>query len=251
MVYKFALERLLPQYCLCCGAGPQSQPLCAGCHLDLPWICTACPQCGLPATSTEHCGRCLLHPPAFERCIAPLLYQFPLPSLILRFKQQRRLACGAALAQLLATHLQQTLSSHDLPELIVPVPLHWWRQMRRGFNQAELIAVDCGRALGISVDTRLLRRTRATPPQQSLGREDRRHNLQSSFAVATRQHAHPLPRHVALVDDVVTTMSTSDALARLLKMQGIERVDVWALARTPELLPRRAPLSVSQTWGAC
>jgi len=235
MVYKFALDRLLPQLCLCCGAVSQSHSLCDDCRLDLPWTGNACPQCGLPATSSGHCGRCLLHPPAFDRCIVPLQYQFPLPSLIARFKQRRRLSYGAALAQLLATHLQQTLPVIELPELIVPVPLHWWRRARRGFNQAELIADDCGRALGITVDTRLLRRRYATPSQQSLGRQQRQRNLQAAFDITPQRRNGVMPRHVALVDDVVTTMSTCDALARLLKQHGVARVDVWAIARTPEL----------------
>jgi ComF family protein len=233
MVYKLALDQLLPQHCLCCGASTRLQPLCEGCRLDLPWTGIICPRCGLPTSDGNCCGRCLSHPPAFDRCIAPLQYRFPLPSLIGRFKHQRRPAYGAALAQLLVTHLQQTLPGVEMPELIVPVPLHWWRRLRRGFNQAELIARDCGQALGIAVDTRLLRRVRATPPQQSLGRLDREHNLRNVFDIAPRRRHDQPPRHVALVDDVVTTMSTCDALARLLKQHGIGRVDVWALARTP------------------
>jgi len=251
MVYKFALDQLLPQQCLCCGAIVRLQSLCDDCRLDLPWIDIACPQCGLPATSHEHCGSCLTRPPAFDRCIAPLMYQFPLPSLIARFKQRRRLSYGAALAQLLAIHLQQTLAEDELPDVIVPVPLHWWRKARRGFNQSELIADDCGCALGIAVDSQLLRRRHATPSQQSLGRRDRRRNLQTAFDIAPGRRNDTMPRHIALVDDVVTTMSTCDALARLLKQQGAVRVDVWALARTPELGPQRAPHSAGQTLGAC
>jgi len=243
MVYKFALDQLLPQQCLCCGALVRGQSICDDCRLDLPWISIACPQCGLPATTREHCGRCQLRPPAFDRCIAPLQYQFPLPSLIARFKQRRRLSYGAALAQLLAIHLQQALAEDEMPDLIVPVPLHWWRKARRGFNQAELIADDCGRALGITVDSRLLQRRLATPSQQSLGRQARQHNLQTAFDIAPRRRSGMMPRHIALVDDVVTTMSTCDALARLLKQQGVMCVDVWALARTPELGRQTAPPS--------
>lgn len=241
MVYKLSLDDLLPPHCLCCGASARSQrpvqSLCDGCLLDLPWIGSACPQCGLPAPGDDLCGRCLSQPPAFDRCITPLQYRFPLPSLIGRFKQQRRLAYGAALAQLLANHLLQSVPRDELPELILPVPLHWWRRLRRGFNQAELIADDCSRVLDIAVDTRLLRRLHSTPPQQSLGRQDRQHNLRDVFAIAPQQRNVIPARHIALVDDVVTTMSTCDALARLLKQHGVVRVDVWALARTPALHP--------------
>lgn len=243
-VIGFGRHSLLPQCCLCCGGGAE-KALCEACHIELPWITRACPHCGIgvlvgmdeDAASATPCGRCQQQPPAFDRCIAPLHYGFPVPSLIAQFKQRRRHAYGAALADLLATHVQHVLDQQALPQLIVPVPLHWWRQIRRGFNQAELVALDCGRRLGIEVDTQLLRRVQATPPQQSLSLHQRRHNLRDAFAInpAYLEKGCVKARHIALVDDVVTTMSTCDTLARLLKQYGATRVDVWAIARTPRL----------------
>jgi ComF family protein len=233
MVYKHIVDRLLPPHCLCC-AGPchASRRLCDDCIADLPWTGACCRQCGLPAAGNDRCGRCLAQPPAFDRCVTPLWYQFPVPSLLGRFKHQRRLAEGAALAGLLAAHVQRHVAADQRPDLLVPVPLHWWRQLRRGFNQAQLIAEDCGRKLGIAVDARLLHRRIATPSQQSLGRRQRRRNLQAAFEAG--RPAAPVVRHVALIDDVVTTMATCDSAARVLKRLGVARVDVWALARTPE-----------------
>ena len=113
-----------------------------------------------------------------------------------------------------------------LPARLVPVPLHRNRLRRRGYNQAVELARPLGRALGLPVAPRLCRRQRPTPAQAELTGSDRRRNVRGAFAVAA-----PVPRHVAIVDDVVTTGSTVGELARVLRRAGAERVEVWAVAR--------------------
>lgn len=145
--------------------------------------------------------------------------------MIHRLKYHRDLAQGAVLASLLAERVQQVAA--PLPQALIPVPLHWHRLMVRGFNQAQELAQPLGRQLGIPVRSRLVTRTRATRSQVGLTRALRRRNLRAAFTVAPT----PLPSHVALIDDVITSGSTVEALAASLRQAGVARVDVWAVSR--------------------
>jgi ComF family protein len=139
-----------------------------------------------------------------------------------------KLAYGRLLTELMAEYLEPMLK-HGVPELIVPVPLHPTRLRSRGYNQALELAHPLGRHLGIPIAPFICRRQRNTAPQVKQAMEGRHSNIQGAFQVVGRIQA----RHVALVDDVVTTGATVAELARTLKRAGVERVDVWAVARTP------------------
>lgn len=223
-------ERLYPPRCLLCGApGHAGLDLCPGCLADLPRVAHPCFQCGQPlpaaAAAQTRCGACQKRPPAFDRCIAPLAYAGPVPLLVAGLKFHQRLAAGRLLGELLARHL--LAREEPMPELILPIPLHRQRLRRRGFNQALELALPLSRRLGLPLDRRSCLRQRATEPQTALDLAQRRRNLRRAFTLTG-----PLPaRHIALVDDVVTTGSTSSELARLLKRAGAERVEVWAAAR--------------------
>ncbi len=123
-----------------------------------------------------------------------------------------------------------------IPDLFVPVPLHPARLHERGFNQAAQIATHTARWLSRPAAPRLLQRQRATLPQTSLDRADRRRNVAGAFAPSPSAAAwlqrQPRPiRHVALVDDVLTTGSTAVAAASALRRLGLERISIWAVAR--------------------
>ena len=109
------------------------------------------------------------------------------------------------------------------PECIVPVPLHPSRLRTRGFNQAELLAAVLGQEAGLPV-RRLLKKTRKTRDQKSLGRMERRKNLRNAFAVDLEELGENIPKSVLLVDDVSTTGSTLTACAFALRKQGVKQV---------------------------
>jgi ComF family protein len=135
-------------------------------------------------------------------------------------------AQGRVLAELFTRCLRRR-PDDAWPEVLLPVPLAYGRFCRRGYNQAIELGIHLQRQLHIPLHTDVLVRTRETIEQAGLGRRERRKNLRNAFAVA-----RPLPgRHVAIVDDVVTTGSTVNELARVLKQAGATRVDIWALAR--------------------
>lgn len=223
------------QTCLLCDEPADgATPLCTACETELPWLGEHCQTCALPIPgSGSTCGHCLEHPPAFDRVITPWTYNFPIDSLITRFKHNAKWPFGHLLAELLAQALRHRFDE-DLsrPELLLPVPLATRRLRQRGFNQAAMLARWLGTHLDLPCDDRLLLRPHDTGTQQTLNAEERRKNLRNAFALAP--DASIKGRHLALVDDVLTTGATAQALARLLMDAGAARVDVYCLARTPK-----------------
>jgi ComF family protein len=173
------------------------------------------------------CSPCRAHTPAFDRLLTIWTYQPPLDKVVQALKFARLDYLGPHLAQALVDELGTALSSFDR---VVPVPLHWRRQLTRGYNQAERIARPMASLLGLPC--RLdLRRRRATPPQTSLGRDSRRENLRGVFSVP--RPARVRGRRILLVDDVATTGATLDAAADVLRTAGATAVVAVVAARTP------------------
>ena len=220
--------------CVACLDKTREPGLCLPCQHSLEVAQHPCFQCGLPmprrlAPHTP-CGDCLRHDPAFDQTQAGWLYRFPVDALITRYKYGKDRSFAWPLVQLMTEQLRIQLAQPDMarPDLLVPVPMHPRKQRQRGFNQAEDIAEHWGKALSIPWSADYLRRNRVTDAQSGLDRKSRRRNLRQAFTVT-----RPVPTHIALVDDVMTTGSTADEIARTLKRAGAERVDVWVLARTP------------------
>jgi ComF family protein len=219
---------------LCSELSDGKTPICTACEAELPWLGEQCQTCALPLSGSGlTCGQCLKQPPAFEQVAAPWLYSFPIDSLITRFKHSAKWPFGHLLAELLAHFLQHRFDE-DLPrpDALIPVPLATKRLRQRGFNQAAMLARWLGARLDIACDESLLLRIQDTSAQQELNAEARKKNLRNAFALAPS--ALIKNRHLALIDDVLTTGATAQALARLLMGAGAARVDVYCLARTPK-----------------
>jgi ComF family protein len=223
-----ALDALLPAHCLLCGARGQGHlSLCADCAAELPRNKVCCARCALPlATPAPLCGRCIKRAPAWDAAWVPFRYEWPLGQLETRFKFGGDLASGRTLSLLWAGAPRPD----ELPQAIVPVPLHRSRLRRRGYNQALELAKPLARALGIPLSRDALQRNRATTAQTDLSAIQRRRNVRGAFALRERD---ALPAHVAVLDDVFTTGATLGECARVLRRAGVQRVDVWALARAP------------------
>ena len=223
------------QTCLLCDEPTDTpQAICTACETELPWLGDHCQVCALPLPAAGlTCGQCLKRPPAFAQVVAPWRYGFPVDSLISRFKHNGKWPFGRLLAELLAQSLQHRFSE-DLPQpdALLPVPLARKRLRQRGYNQAAMLARWLGEILQIPCDETSLQRTQDTPSQQGLDARARQRNLRHAFALMPEAAVHG--RHLALVDDVLTTGATAHALARLLLKAGARRVDVYCLARTPK-----------------
>lgn len=222
------IHRLFPATCLLCldPGQPPFLDLCRACEDDLPRTSRGCAICAAPlSASAITCAACQARRPAFDAAFAPYRYEFPLIELIHRLKYGRQVALGRILGTLLARRLAER--GPATVDALVPVPLHHSREARRGYNQAEEIARFVAESLALPVANRIARRVRATEEQVALPAAVRRVNVSGAFEVT----AAAVPAAVAIVDDVLTTGSTADALARVLKRAGCRRVEVWAVAR--------------------
>lgn len=223
------LFRLLPHLCPLCHSRSRSY-LCAGCQGDLPRPGPCCPNCGLPTPGGHLCGDCLAAPKSYQLTVCPLLYRHPVDRLILQFKDHQPRTLGRALLPLMLESLGRIYgTANPWPHLLVPVPCHWRTRLRRGFNQAHVLADMLAGATGIPVKP-LLQRRGAARPQKTLDRKTRLTNLKQTFFCDARLKGEC----VALVDDVITTGATAELISRCLLQAGAAEVHVWALARTPK-----------------
>lgn len=220
----------LPPACLACGTSLSTDDaFCVPCRAALPRLGPCCVRCAIPLPDTgaeRSCGRCLARPPHFDRACAVYRYATPIDRLVQGFKYCRRLDWGRVLGTALIEHLRD---ARELPDAIVPVPLHRRRLRERGYNQSLELARPIGRALDIPVLAFAVRRVRPTPAQAGMNRDQRRRNVRNAFDVV--QPHHVLDRHIAIIDDVMTSGHTADALARALKRAGARRISVWVVAR--------------------
>lgn len=226
---------LFPAQCQLCGQpADQRLDVCRGCRADLTRLTSGCIRCAESMPSSNSlCGRCQQKLPVFDSVFAPFIYTQPITRLVTSFKYQRQTSAGHSLGVLLA---EAAIKAHhetklELPDCLIPIPLHPWRQLWRGFNQSSVLARDIARGfkssnIDLPVDDHLLQRTRRTKSQSGLSLVERRKNLKGAFRV----NVDP-PKHVALIDDVMTSGSTVNECARILKQAGCETVQVWVVAR--------------------
>ncbi|WP_122760822.1 ComF family protein [Pseudomonas viridiflava] len=223
------------QTCLLCDERSEvPAPICVPCEAELPWLGEQCEYCALPLPVLGlSCGQCSKRPPAFAQVVAPWLYEFPIDSLITRFKHNRKWPMGRLLAELCGQFLQHRFDEGlPRPDSLLPVPLANKRLRQRGYNQAAMLAGWLGKQLQLPVDEQHVVRSRETAAQQGLDAKARKRNLRGAFALIDPDWVHG--KHLALVDDVLTTGSTAEVIARLLNSAGARRVDVYCLARTPK-----------------
>jgi len=218
--------RLLPaQPCLLCGALSRDGLCCAACNAELPRLSIAhCPTCALPTLAGEVCGGCLQHPPAFDHAVAAFSYSFPIDQLIKALKFHERLI----LVDFLADELAACVTSK--PEGVIAVPLHPTRLRERGFNQSQLLAVHIAKRLNIPLLSDACQRVRDTPPQSSLPWKERDKNMRHAFSM--HPDADVQGKHVAIIDDVMTTGASLGEIAHTLKQAGAREVSAWVVART-------------------
>lgn len=224
------IEQFLPaQPCVLCGSMSHDGLWCGACDAAMPYLdARHCPVCALPTPTGEVCGHCLKEPPLFTHTTAVFGYSFPLDKLVQALKYGEQLA----LAKAFAGKLAQRIDQGALPDCIIPMPLHPAKLRERGFNQSVLLAAALARDLEIELLTHACQRVRDTPPQSALPWKERRKNVRNAF----RCDQDLTGKRVALVDDVLTTGASLNALAEAVQQRGATDLQAWVVART---LPHR------------
>jgi ComF family protein len=236
-ITREVLAFLLPARCPGCDAvmAPQMpHRLCPQCLDTLQRIeDPICQACGVPQgpASFDLCVRCSKELPSFSKARALFLYQSSnsdphiLGSVIRRHKYGPNQALGAVLTEL----LEEQLPVDPAYDVVIPVPLHRHRLVRRGFNQAALLAAAVTRKLGGRLDVSTLVRVIATEHQTVQDVDSRRRNVHKAFSVRYPERVEGLK--VLLIDDVLTTGATANECARVLREAGADSVDVLTIAR--------------------
>lgn len=232
------LDFALPPRCAGCGEiSEEVGSFCTTCWRRLEWLGNnGCQHCGLPlaGTEAETCGRCLADPPKIDRIRAAVAYDEIPRSVALRLKYGRKVA----LARTMARYMAPLMGEWGPETVIIPVPLHRWRLWDRGFNQSGLVARELARNWGMAIDQEGLRRVKRTRPLKGMSPGQRRDAVAGAFKVACPEGLKG--KTVVLVDDVLTSGSTSEACARVLRRAGASRIELicWARVVRPAQLMR-------------
>jgi ComF family protein len=225
-------QGLFASRCALCGIA-EGSPVCAGCAADfLPTDLHRCRVCALrlgPAAG-DLCGRCLRDPPAFDQTIALADYAAPVDGMVIALKFGHRLDVARVLGALLGRMVGQHT---PVDALLAVVPLAYERQRERGFNQALELARAAAAAGGRVLLPQALQRIHHRPAQEGLTLQERRRNVRGAFVVARGEEARLAGREVVVIDDVMTSGSTLDEVARVLRHAGVARVINAVIARTP------------------
>lgn len=192
-----------------------------------------CECCGLPfefeVTPGALCASCLEDLPVFSMARAAVRYNETSRTLILGFKHGDKLYAVKTLTPMLQ---QAGAAFLETADYLVPVPLHYWRLVRRRYNQAALMARDLEKSCGVPCLSDALRRVRATPSQGHKKAGDRKKNVRGAFALNPRYRERIQGKSIVLVDDVLTTGATVNECAKALLEAGAGAVNVLAVAKT-------------------
>jgi ComF family protein len=229
------IEAIYPPQCITCDALVASDfGLCADCWRDTPFVAgLACAKCGLPlpgdASETDAvCDDCLRIARPWACGRAAMLYAGNARNIVLALKHGDRMDLARPAGQWLARAASPLLK----PGVIaVPVPLHWWRMLRRSYNQSALLSAALARTAGLEHCPDALIRRRNTGTQEGRNRDSRFSNLQDAFRVHPRRQARIMGRDVLLVDDVMTSGATFAAAAEACLAAGAREVFILSLTR--------------------
>ena len=214
--------------CMFCGNSANSKmALCVNCHESLPWIMHACKGCATPLLGEDiFCGICIKIPYGLSEICALFEYRQPIKYFISSLKFNHKLIYAKFFSKCFIESISKS-KQVDLPQAIIPMPLHNKRIQHRGFNQAIEISRPIAKYFNIPLLRRCIIRTRHVLPQSDLSKKQRILSVKNIFSVAESKDY----KHVAIVDDVMTTGSSVRSLIGTLKKSGIERIDLWVVAR--------------------
>lgn len=201
--------------------------VCQPCQQELPWHAAPfCQQCALPLPTAHPkvCGQCIKQAPAFTKTNAVFRYAFPIDRILQAYKYQERLA----VADFFGRNCIEQVSKPTLIDCLIPMPLHPSRLKNRGFNQSLEIARVLSKSWDLPLDQHSCQRIKNTPPQASLKLKDRIKNMNNAFEC----HGQFDGQHILVIDDVMTTGASLNALAKSILKAGAASVNCLVMART-------------------
>ncbi len=222
------LSLVFPRHCLFCLEKTYSHSdLCHYCAATLSLNSPCCLHCAEPLEqNSPQCGHCLSHTSHYDQVFSPYQYSAEMAYLIKQFKYQQKIYYARTLSELFIARSYQS-SYFSLPQLLIPIPMHYQRLRQRGYNQAVELTRLLASHYDLPFDYLSFIRQRHTRLQAEMTARKRQKNVRNAFALKTAIRYS----HIALVDDVMTTGSTVNEAARTLKAAGIKKVDVWTIAR--------------------
>lgn len=219
--------------CSFCNVAQTQTGICDSCFVAIESNDISCSRCASPITHkpaqtlrSALCGRCIKKPPTYQKVIAASRYQFPVDKALSELKFNKQLHYARSLCYVLERQIKLHYLDSPYPQALLAVPLHPKRLVERGFNQSDIIAKHLSHSFNIPTAHTLVR-VKDTPHQIGLSEKQRRKNLNNAFELRG-----PLPSHIALIDDVVTTGSTVNEITKLCLKHGAQKVDIWCLAKT-------------------
>jgi ComF family protein len=224
-----AIRLVAPPRCWICQTLTDQAHFCPSCLTKLttdPFsTCTRC--AGSLGPYAQKCLNCDGEKFSFESAQRLGPYDGLLRDAVLQMKSLAGVSLAYRLGEAWGSTRRGPLESLNA-QIITPIPLHWGRMWERGYNQALEVSLGLGRALGIPVWRRALKRVRATAMQSSLSGAERRQNLKGGFQLRSGYRVRNMT--ILLVDDVLTTGATCDAASQALKQAGAAQVHVAVLA---------------------
>lgn len=233
--FQTAVSLIYPPRCLTCGTTVESNfGLCASCWREAHFIGgTICDGCGVPLpgsdpTEDARCDACMMAPPAWVQGRSAMVYKGSGRKLVLGLKHGDRQEIAGPAARWMAQAIKGIVPQDAL---IVPVPLHWMRLLKRRYNQSALLAKALAQETGLAWSPDLLQRFRKTPSLDGLGRAERFATLDNAIRVHPNRRHQIVGRPVLVVDDVMTSGATLGAVTTALLREGSGPVRVVTLAR--------------------
>ena len=218
--------------CLLCQRHYQgTKRLCHYCYKYLPWLTDNCYRCASPISPyRNYCNACMLelHPIKADHSVFCFHYKNPISYMIKAWKFHGQLKYEIFFANTMVTHLKNKLIYEEYPQAIIAVPISKQRYRERGFNQAAQLSKYIAKQLNLPRLDHHMSCYHQTKHQAELSATQRAQHLQNTFYL-TKQL--PSLEHIAIIDDVMTTGSTLNAMAMLLKQQGVTKISYWGLAR--------------------
>ncbi|MDR1498953.1 MAG: ComF family protein [Rickettsiales bacterium] len=233
-VLDLILDVLYPHKCPSCRKIVRSEGFCPDCWKKLKFIGNPhCVICGKPLdVNIDYellCAECQRKKYYFNRSLSVFVYNDTIAKAIFQFKFYQKTFLAGFLAKFLLAKYSEI---HHTIDFIVPVPLHVKKLRRRGYNQAFLLAKELSKLTDVPCIGNFLQKQTNTKPQVAIGREKRLTNLRSAFLLGEKYNKLVVGKNILIVDDVVTTGTTVNECAKVLKNNGAQMVFVLSLAKT-------------------